>query len=214
VGVVDDEGEIIWGDQLMMLFAADVLRERPGAIIIADVKASGALFEEIANLGGKPLMWKTGHSLIKSKMAETKAPLAGEMSGHIFFADKYYGYDDGLYAAIRLLSLLARQDKKLSELRKALPKRINTPEMRFACADTRKFDVIDEVKGRLRLASADVSDVDGVRVNTEDGWWLLRASNTQPVLVARCEAKDQAGLVRLRQALKDQLAQSQVQLPD
>ncbi|MBY0407598.1 MAG: phosphomannomutase/phosphoglucomutase [Rickettsiales bacterium] len=214
VGVVDDEGEILWGDQLMMLYAADVLRERPGATIIADVKASGALFEEIARLGGNPLMWKTGHSLIKSKMAETKAPLAGEMSGHIFFADKYYGYDDGLYAAIRLLSLLSRQDRKLSDLRKALPKRINTPEMRFPCADLRKFDVISEVKNRLKLAGADVSDVDGVRVNTADGWWLLRASNTQPVLVARCEAKDDAGLVRLREALKDQLAQSDVQLPD
>lgn len=214
IGVVDDEGGILWGDQLMMLYSADVLRERPGATIIADVKASGALFEEIARLGGKPLMWKTGHSLIKSKMAETKAPLAGEMSGHIFFADKYYGYDDGLYAAIRLLSLLSRNGGKLSDLRKALPQRINTPELRFPCADTRKFDVIVEVKNRLKLAAADVSDVDGVRVNTPDGWWLLRASNTQPVLVARCEAKDDAGLVRLRNALKDQLAQSDVQLPD
>lgn len=214
IGVVDDEGGILWGDQLMMLYSADVLRERPGATIIADVKASGALFEEIARLGGKPLMWKTGHSLIKSKMAETRAPLAGEMSGHIFFADKYYGYDDGLYAAIRLLSLLSRNGGKLSDLRKGLPQRINTPEMRFACPDERKFDVIDEVKKRLTLAAADVSDVDGVRVNTADGWWLLRASNTQPVLVARCEAKDTDGLVRLRQALKDQLSLSGVRLPD
>ncbi len=214
IGVVDDEGGILWGDQLMMLYSADVLRERPGATIIADVKASGALFEEIARLGGKPLMWKTGHSLIKSKMAETRAPLAGEMSGHIFFADKYYGYDDGLYAAIRLLSLLSRNGGKLSDLRKGLPQRINTPELRFTCADDRKFDVISEVKNRLKLSAADVSDVDGVRVNTADGWWLLRASNTQPVLVARCEAKDDAGLVRLRQALKDQLALSGVTLPD
>jgi len=214
IGVVDDEGGILWGDQLMMLFAADVLSERPGATIIADVKASGALFEEIARLGGKPLMWKTGHSLIKAKMAETRAPLAGEMSGHIFFADKYYGYDDGLYAAVRLLSLLSRHGGKLSDLRKGLPQRINTPELRFACADVRKFDVVVEVKNRLKLAAADVSDVDGVRVNTADGWWLLRASNTQPVLVARCEAKDNAGLVRLRSALKEQLALSDVVLPD
>lgn len=214
IGVVDDEGTIIWGDQLMMLYAADVLRERPGATIIADVKASEALFEEIARLGGKPLMWKTGHSLVKSKMAETRSPLAGEMSGHIFFADKYYGYDDGLYAAIRLLSLLSRNGGRLSDLRKSLPQRINTPELRFACPDARKFDVIDEVKKRLTIAAADVSDVDGVRVSTDDGWWLLRASNTQPVLVARCEAKDEAGLLRLRNALKDQLAQSDVKLPD
>ncbi|NBO18716.1 MAG: phosphomannomutase/phosphoglucomutase [Proteobacteria bacterium] len=214
VGVVDDEGTILWGDQLMMLYAADVLRDRPGATIIADVKASGALFEEIARLGGQPLMWKTGHSLVKSKMAETRCPLAGEMSGHIFFADKYYGYDDGLYAAIRLLSLLSRNGGKLSDLRKALPQRINTPEIRFACPDERKFHVINEVKSRLKLAGATVSDVDGVRVSTDDGWWLLRASNTQPVLVARCEAKDQAGLARLRMALKDQLAQSGVALPD
>lgn len=214
IGVVDDEGGILWGDQLMMLYSADVLCDRPGATIIADVKASGALFEEIARLGGKPLMWKTGHSLIKAKMAETRAPLAGEMSGHIFFADKYFGYDDGLYAAVRLLGLLSRNGGKLSDLRKALPQRINTPELRFACADARKFDVIGEVKGRLKLEGADVIDVDGVRVNTADGWWLLRASNTQPVLVARCEAKDDAGLVRLRGALKDQLALSDVALPD
>ncbi len=193
IGVVDDEGGILWGDQLLMLYGADVLREKPGATIIADVKASGALFEEIERLGGKPLMWKTGHSLIKSKMAETKSPLAGEMSGHIFFADKYFGYDDALYAAVRLISLLSRSGKKLSDLRKALPKRVNTPEIRFPCDDSRKFAVIDEVKARLKKAGADFSDVDGVRVSGPDGWWLLRASNTQPMLVARCEAKDEAG---------------------
>lgn len=214
VGIVDDEGAILWGDQLMMLFAADVLRDRPGATIIADVKASEALFEEIARLGGVPLMWKTGHSLVKSKMAETRCPLAGEMSGHIFFADKYYGYDDGMYAAVRLISLLSRSGMRLSDLRKALPQRINTPEIRFACDDERKFDVIKEVKSRLFAAGAKMSDVDGVRVSTEDGWWLLRASNTQPVLVARCEAKDAKGLARLREALKGQLKESGVQLPD
>lgn len=214
VGVVDDEGCILWGDQLMMLYAAEVLRDRPGATIIADVKASGALFDEIAKLGGVPLMWKTGHSLVKSKMAEVKSPLAGEMSGHIFFADKYYGYDDGMYAAVRLLALLARSGKKLSELRKALPTRLNTPEIRFACDDLRKFDVIVEVKSRLKLAGKSFSDVDGVRVNTPDGWWLLRASNTQPVLVARCEGFDQQGLLRLRADLRDQLLLSQVTLPE
>jgi phosphomannomutase len=213
IGVVDDEGEILWGDQLMMLYAADVLKHKPGATIIADVKASGALFEEIARLGGQPLMWKTGHSLIKSKMSETGAPLAGEMSGHIFFADKYYGYDDALYAAVRLLSLLSRKGKKLSELRKALPVRVNTPEIRFACPDGRKFQVVGEVRARLQQAGADFSPVDGVRVTTPDGWWLLRASHTQPMLVARCEGRDNAGLQRLKAELGTQLTASGVTLP-
>ncbi len=213
IGVVDDEGEILWGDQLLMLYAADVLRERPGATVIADVKASQTLFDEVARLGGKPLMWKTGHSLIKSKMAETGAPVAGEMSGHIFFADKYLGFDDALYAAVRLLGLLSRSGKKLSDLRKALPKAVNTPEIRFACDDNRKFAVIEEVKKRLAAQKADFSDVDGVRVAAGGGWWLLRASNTQPMLVARCEAPDEAALSRLKADLSAQLAESGVTLP-
>lgn len=213
LGVVDDEGEILWGDQLLMLYAAEVLKQKPGATIIADVKASGALFEEIARLGGVPLMWKTGHSLIKSKMAETGAPLAGEMSGHLFFADKYYGFDDALYAAVRLLGLLSRAGRKLSDLRKALPARESTPEIRFECDDARKFAVIKEVQARLGQAGADFSDVDGVRVNLPEGWWLLRASNTQPMLVARCEARDAAGLARLKAALAAELALSGVALP-
>ncbi len=213
IGVVDDEGEILWGDQLLMLYAADILREKPGATIIADVKASGALFEEVERLGGIPLMWKTGHSLIKSKMAETGSPLAGEMSGHLFFADKYYGFDDALYAAVRLLGLLSRSDKKLSDLRKALPKRINTPEIRFPCDDLRKFKVIDEVKSRLQKDGAKFSDVDGVRVSVGSGWWLLRASNTQALLVARCEAENAKGLEQLQSDLKAQLAKSNVELP-
>lgn len=214
LGVVDDEGEILWGDQLLMLYAADILREKPGATIIADVKASGALFEEVASLGGVPLMWKTGHSLIKSKMKETGSPLAGEMSGHLFFADKYYGFDDALYATVRLLGLLSRSNKKLSDLRKALPKRINTPEIRFPCDDLRKFTVIEEVKSRLQQAGAKFSDVDGVRVSTKEGWWLLRASNTQAMLVARCEAENEQGLTILKQDLQKQLALSNVALPN
>jgi len=211
IGVVDDEGTILWGDQLLMLYAADILRERPGATIIADVKASGALFEEIERLGGTPLMWKTGHSLIKSKMAETGAPLAGEMSGHLFFADRYFGYDDALYAAVRLIGLLSRSGKTLSQLRTALPQRVNTPEIRFPCDDYRKFGVISEVKARLQKQAASFSDVDGVRVQSPDGWWLLRASNTQPMLVARCEARDSAGLERLKADLRSQLALSEVE---
>ncbi|MDE3016455.1 MAG: phosphomannomutase/phosphoglucomutase [Pseudomonadota bacterium] len=213
LGVVDDEGMILSGDHLLMLYAEDVLKHTPGAMIIADVKASGAVFEEIARLGGKPLMWKTGHSNIKAKMAETGAAFAGEMSGHMFFADKYYGYDDGIYAAVRLLALLSRSGKKLSELRKALPARVSTPELRFACDDARKFKVIDEVRGRLKQAATEFNDVDGVRVSTRDGWWLLRASNTQAALVARAEARDAAGLSRLKEDLRRQLSFSKVALP-
>jgi len=213
LGVVDDEGEILWGDQLLMLYAADILPENQGATIIADVKASSALFEEVARLGGTPLMWKTGHSLIKSKMKETGSPLAGEMSGHLFFADKYYGFDDALYAAVRLLGLLSRYDAKLSDMRKLLPKRINTPEIRFPCDDNRKFAVIEEVKNRLKNANAKFSDVDGVRVSTTDGWWLLRASNTQAMLVARCEAENADGLSRLQNDLRAELAASGLELP-
>ena len=214
IGVVDGKGRILWADQLMMLFAEDVLRDDPAATIIADVKSSQVFFDEVARLGGTPVMWKTGHSLIKSKMAETGAPLAGEMSGHIFFADRYFGFDDGLYAAVRLLSLLERQGVTLADLRDRIPEVHNTPELRFPCDETRKFAVIGEVEARLAEAGADVTGIDGVRVNTDDGWWLLRASNTQDVLVARCEARDEAGLGRLKDALVAQLDASGIAAPD
>jgi len=208
IGVVDGKGRILWGDQLMVLLAGDIVRTRPGATIIADVKASQVLFDEIERMGGKPLMWRTGHSLIKTKMAETGAPLAGEMSGHIFFADRYYGFDDALYAAVRLLGVIGRGTADLATLRDRLPAVVNTPELRFPCSETRKFAVIDEVKRRLRQAAAEMSDIDGVRVRTPDGWWLLRASNTQDVLVARAEARDDAGLGRLKALLVKELALS------
>jgi phosphomannomutase len=214
IGLVDDKGRILFGDQLLVILARDVLRERPGATIIADVKASQVLFDEVARAGGTPLMWKTGHSLIKAKMAETGSPLAGEMSGHIFFADRWYGFDDALYAAVRTLGILARVDVKLSDVRDALPQVINTPEVRFDCDDTRKFAVIEEVASRLRAAGAKVSETDGVRVLTDDGWWLLRASNTQAVLVARAEASTEAGLERLKGALVKQLEASGLPSPD
>ena len=213
IGAIDGQGRILWGDQLMVLLARDVLADLPGATIIADVKASQTLFDEVAKLGGKPLMWKTGHSLVKAKMAETGAPLAGEMSGHIFFADRYYGYDDALYAAVRLLGYVSRGQQSLAELRDALPQPVNTPELRFPCADTRKFAVVDEVRDRVRATGASVIDVDGLRVTTADGWWLLRASNTQDVLVARCEARDTAGLARLKEALRAELRKSGVEPP-
>ena len=215
IGLVDDTGEILFGDQLMIVLGRDVLKTHPGATIIADVKASQVLFDEIGKAGGNPLMWKTGHSLIKAKMAETGSPLAGEMSGHIFFADKWYGFDDALYAAVRTLGIVARMGTtKLSDVRKALPQVINTPELRFDCDDRRKFEVVKEVAARLKTAGANVAETDGVRVLTEDGWWLLRSSNTQAVLVARCEASSHAGLDRLKAALVAQLEASGLAAPD
>lgn len=214
IGVIDDTGRIIWADLLMALLARDVLSARPGATVIADVKSSQTLFDEIARLGGNPVMWRTGHSLIKAKMAQSKSPLAGEMSGHLFFADRYYGFDDATYAAIRLLNVIEEEGASLSALRDQLPTLSNTPEIRFECPDESKFDVVAEIRSRLHSKGADVNDIDGVRVNTEDGWWLLRASNTQAVLVARCEARDGAALARVKSALETELAESGIALPD
>lgn len=215
IGVIDGRGRVLWGDQLMVFWARDVLQTTPGATIIADVKASQTLFDEIDRMGGNPMMWCTGHSLIKSKMSETGAPLAGEMSGHIFFADQYYGFDDALYAATRLLTIVGNADKSLAEMRDDLPSVVNTPELRFECDDIRKFEVIKEVKERLAdLDGITVHDMDGVRVQSDDGWWLLRASNTQAVLVARCEAQDTAKLTGLMETLCSQLRLSGVEPPD
>ncbi|MEW6576324.1 MAG: phosphoglucomutase/phosphomannomutase PgmG [Pseudomonadota bacterium] len=208
IGAIDGQGRVIWGDQLLQIFAEDVLADVPGATIIADVKASQALYDRIAALGGQPLMWKTGHSLIKSKMKEVSSPLAGEMSGHIFFKHDYYGFDDAIYAGLRLMRASARLGKSVTELRSAMPEMINTPEMRFQVDESRKFAVIDEVLARLSAEGADVNATDGARVNTADGWWLLRASNTQDVLVARAEASSEAGLERLMAQIDAQLAAS------
>ena len=214
IGVVDGRGRILWGDQLMVVLARDVLARHPGAPIIADVKASQVLFDEIARMGGRPVMAATGHSLIKAKLAETGAPLAGEMSGHIFFADGYYGFDDAVYVAVRLLGVLGRSQESLAELGDRQPAVVNTPELRFPCDETRKFEVVREVRDRLRKAGAEMSDIDGVRVRTADGWWLLRASNTQAVLVARAEAATEDGLARLKGELAAELGASGVALPE
>ena len=211
IGAVDGEGRVLWGDQIMMILAEPVLEELPGATIIADVKASQTLFDRIAELGGQPLMWKTGHSLIKAKMKETEAPIAGEMSGHIFFAHRWYGFDDALYAAVRLIEAVAKSGKSLTELMGAMPKSVATPEMRFPVDASRKFAVIEEVLDRLSTDGAEVNSTDGARVRTDDGWWLLRESNTQDVLVARAEAKDETALERLVAQLDEQLAKSGVQ---
>jgi phosphomannomutase len=214
IGVIDSQGRILWGDQLMVVLAREVLTRHPGAPILADVKASQVLFDEIARMGGRPVMAMTGHSLIKAKLAELGAPLAGEMSGHIFFADGYYGFDDAIYVAVRLLGILSRSRESLAEMRDRLPAVINTPELRFECPEDRKFEVVREVRERLRQAGAEMTDIDGVRVRTPDGWWLLRASNTQAVLVARAEAATEEGLARLKQNLAAELAASGVEFPD
>lgn len=213
IGVIDSKGRIIWGDKILILLARDVLRTRPGEIIIADVKASRVFFDEVTRAGGKPIMCATGHSLIKNKMLETNAPLAGEMSGHIFFADKYFGYDDAIYAALRLLMILSNSDRSLSQMHEDLPEMLNTPEIRIDCPDERKFNVIKEVKNRLRnLNNGMVHEIDGVRVETEEGWWLIRASNTQAALVARCESYSENGLLSLKRQLEEHLSASGIKL--
>ncbi|MBK1696154.1 phosphoglucomutase/phosphomannomutase PgmG [Rhodovibrio salinarum] len=214
IGVVDEEGEVLWPDELMILFARDMPGVGNKAPIVADVKASKLLFDKIAETGGEPIMWKTGHSLIKAKMAETGAQLAGEMSGHVFINDRWYGFDDALYAACRLLRIVAARNISLAEFRRNLPEIFNTPEIRFECPPDRKFEVAGEIEQRLADdPDSEVITVDGVRVNTPQGWWLLRASNTQDMLVARCEAYDAEGLEQLKEQLADQLALSNLKIP-
>lgn len=209
IGLIDEHGRVLWGDQILVLLARDVLADLPGSTIIADVKASQVFVDEIKRMGGVPLIWKTGHSLIKSKMLETDCPLAGEMSAHIFFKHGYYGFDDAIYAAVRLLSIVARSSESLADMRDAMPHMLNTPELRFDCPEDRKFKVVEEVQARLAQATAvDVLTIDGVRVTNDDGWWLLRASNTQAVLVARCESATEDGLTRLKAQLSEQLVAS------
>lgn len=213
IGVIDDEGEIIWGDQLMILLSRDVLKKNNGAKIIADVKASNILFNEIEKAGGVPVMWKTGHSLIKAKMKLENSPLAGEMSGHIFFADQYYGFDDAIYAAIRLIKIIAQSNKKLSDYRKEFPKTYSTPEIRIECEDEKKFTIIEEIKNLLLNEGKKFIDIDGIRYVDNNDWWLLRASNTQPVLVARCESLEYDNLIKLKKDLCNILTKFKIQIP-
>lgn len=210
IGAVDGSGRVVWGDQILAILAEPVLRAHPGATVIADVKASRHLFDRIAALGGKPVMTRTGHSVIKSEMARTGAPLAGEMSGHIFFADDYYGYDDAPYAAVRLIRAIAESGRSLSDLKDAMPVVVDLPERRLPVADGRKVAVVDDVLRRLAAAGVDIDRTDGARVTTDDGWWLLRASNTEAALTIRAEADDAAGLARLVAAIDAQLVASGV----
>ncbi len=214
LGLVDSEARIVWGDQILLLLAGDVLKRYPGAAIIGDVKCSQVFFDGVAALGGEAVMWKTGHSLVKSRMKKLGAPLAGEMSGHLFIADDYYGYDDGLYAALRVLSVLQGSGESLAGFRKSLPKPYNTPEIRVTCPEEDKFAIVDDVKARLVDRGADMIDIDGVRVKQGGGWWLLRASNTQSVLVLRCEATSLEQLQMLLDGIRNELAVSGLNLPD
>jgi phosphomannomutase/phosphoglucomutase len=197
LGVVDDQGRLIWGDQLMIVFARDILPAHPGAAVISEVKASKLLYEEIARLGGRPIMWRTGHSLIKKKIKEEKAVLAGEMSGHIFFADRWFGFDDAVYASARLLEILSRSKRPLSAMLADLRKTFATPEIRIYASDEVKFKIVDEVR-RVLAAKHEVIDIDGVRTVFPKGWGLVRASNTQAVIVLRFEADTEEALAAIQ----------------
>jgi phosphomannomutase/phosphoglucomutase len=217
IGAVDEHGHILWGDRLLVLYARDILAAKPGSTVISEVKASQSLYDDIQRRGGRPIMWKTGHSLIKAKMKTEKAALAGEMSGHMFFADRYFGYDDAVYASCRLIEILARAGKPLSALLADLPATSVTPEIRVDCPDAVKFDLVKKVQARLteRARSAsqtpdlrirDVITIDGIRVIFEDGWGLIRASNTQPALVLRFEASSPDRLTAIRAMIETELA--------
>jgi phosphomannomutase/phosphoglucomutase len=201
IGVVDEQGKIIWGDHLLILFARDILKKYPGVTIISEVKASKNLYDDIKRHGGTPLMWKTGHSLIKQRMKETGALLGGEMSGHMFFRDRYFGFDDAIYAGGRLLELLSKQEKPLSKLLADVPKVYNTPEIRVPCADEQKFEVVEKIKNHFAKLNYDIIDIDGMRITFDDGWALVRASNTQPVLVLRFEATSEKRLQEIQEMI-------------
>lgn len=203
IGIVTNQGKMIYGDQLLCLFARDILKVHKDRAVVMDVKASQSVFDQIKQYGGMPIMWKTGHPLIKTKMLDTNAVLGGEMSGHMFFADKYYGYDDGIYAALRFLDLFSRSAQSLDDMLNALPKVYNTPEIKIAVPEEKKFQIIDAVKNHIQETGAglDIIDIDGIRVNTKDGWWLLRASNTSAAIIARCESGSEEGLESLKSNL-------------
>jgi phosphomannomutase/phosphoglucomutase len=204
IGAVDEQGNILWGDELLILFSRDVLKRNPNATVISEVKCSQRLYDEIARCGGQPIMWKAGHSLLKAKMKETGALLAGEMTGHMFFKERYFGYDDAIYASLRLLEIVAESGKPLSSLLADLPQSVSTPEIRVDCPDEKKFVIAKRATEYFRKHYA-VIDVDGVRVKFPDGWGLIRASNTQPALVLRFEARSQKKLEEYRKLIEEKL---------
>jgi len=217
LGVVDENGEVLWGDRLLIIFARDILKRLPKATVVSEVKCSQQLFDDVTQRGGQAIMWKAGHSLIKAKMRETQAVLAGEMSGHFCFADRYYGYDDAIYAACRLIEIVAKADRPLSQLLADLPKTYNTPEIRVDCPDEIKFKLVEKVKKRfadpscMRGERVKMIEVDGLRVQFEDGWGLLRASNTQPVLVLRFEAKTAERAKEIQDLIQDVVEQARTE---
>ena len=211
--VLDSQGNPLSGDHVLLILSENILLERPGTKIIADVKSSNVLFDEIERLGGRAIMSETGHSIIKKNMIDNGALLAGEMSGHIFFADSYYGYDDGIYAALRFLSVLSISNKTVAEFSDNFPSVCNTPELRFFCDDNKKFKIINEIKLRLHNDNFKINDLDGLRVQDQDGWWLLRASNTEPALVARFEASSEDKIEVMKTFLDNQLKLSGCRLP-
>lgn len=204
IGVISNTGEIIWGDKLLLLFARYILKEHPGATIIGEVKCSQVLYDGIRKYSGRPIMWKAGHSLIKAKMKEEKALLGGEMSGHLFFADRYFGYDDAIYAAVRLLEILSQTNQKINELLSDMPQTFATPEIRVDCDDDKKRAVVEKIKQHYRN-NPDVIDIDGVRIPFKDGWALVRCSNTQPVIVLRFEASSAESLQKIRSEVENLL---------
>ena len=206
LGVIDENGNILWGDQLLIIFSRDILKTHPGAKIIGEVKCSQLLFDDIAKHGGQPIMWKVGHSLIKNKLRKEKAILAGEMSGHLFFADRYFGFDDAIYVSLRFLEIMDKTNKKPSELIADLPKSYSTPEIRIPCSDELKFKIVKEAQAYFSEHFKTVT-IDGVRIIFDDGWALLRASNTQPVLVLRFEANNSKRLQEIRNLVEEKLKQ-------
>ncbi|MCP3139246.1 phosphomannomutase/phosphoglucomutase [Pyxidicoccus xibeiensis] len=209
IGVIDDQGNVLWGDQIMVLFSRYVLKESPGAAIVGEVKCSYTLYDDIAQKGGKPVMWKAGHSLIKSKMKEEHAELAGEMSGHIFFKNRYFGFDDAIYSTARLLEILTHEPQKLSQLLSDVPKTYASPELRFDTKEEKKFEMVKRATETLRAAGHSIIDVDGVRVTFPDGWGLIRASNTQPILVLRFEANTPERLKEIQALIEGTVAKVQ-----
>jgi phosphomannomutase/phosphoglucomutase len=205
IGAVDSNGRIIWGDEMLVVFARSILAKNPGATVVSEVKCSQRLFDDIEKHGGKPIMWKVGHSLLKAKMKETGALVAGEMSGHMFFADRYFGYDDAVYAGARLIEIVAESRETLAEMLSDLPKTVFTPEIRVECSDEIKFDLAAAALARFREKGFDIIDVDGVRVLFENGWGLIRASNTQPALVMRFEADNEENLAAYRELVEAEL---------